>query len=88
VWPAIEDFRFELGDLDVLVSPDRLLAVAVLPWSSTGVGPDGERFDRPGRATVVVRRASVGEEWSGVHTHFSLARGVPQDTHGQRAARR
>jgi ketosteroid isomerase-like protein len=74
IWPAIEDFRFELDALDVIVSPDRLLAVAVVPWTSTGQDAVGSRFARPGRATVVLRRASLDAPWLGIHTHFSLAR--------------
>lgn len=87
IWPAIEDFCFHVEDLDAIVSPDRLQAVAVCTFGSTGIAPDGARFDRPGRATVVLRRASVEAPWIGVHTHLSLARGVPQSTHGRRTAR-
>jgi ketosteroid isomerase-like protein len=86
IWPAIEDFAFVLEHLRVLASPDRLLAVAIVPWSSTGIHENGERFDRPGRATVVLRRDRVGAPWAGLHTHFSLGRGVPQRTFGSRAA--
>lgn len=82
IWPAIEDFRFDGAAMEVLVSPDRLQAVAVAPWGSTGIAEDGSRFDRPGRATIVVQRASVDDPWLGVHTHFSLGRGVPQATFG------
>jgi ketosteroid isomerase-like protein len=88
VWPAIEDFRFEVADLEVLVSPDRLMAVAVVPWSSTGIDVEGAPFDRPGRATIVLQREQVDAEWRGMHTHFSLARGVPQRTHGGRSESR
>jgi ketosteroid isomerase-like protein len=84
VWPAIEDFRFAVEALEVEVSPDRLLAVAIVPWTSTGIAEDGTRFDRPGRATVVLRRDAVDEPWLGVHTHFSLGRGVPQRTFGRK----
>ena len=79
IWPAIEDFRFELDRLSVLVSPDRLQAVAVVPWSSTGRSEDGERFPRPGRATVVLGRPSTAAGWLGLHTHFSLARDTPRE---------
>ena len=33
---------------------------------------DGTWVDRPGRATVVLRRSSTGDPWMGTHTHFSL----------------
>lgn len=84
VWPTIEDFAFATDQLHVLVSPDRLQAVAVVPWSSTGIAEDGSRFERPGRATVVLGRRSLQDPWLGVHTHFSLARGVPQRSFGTR----
>lgn len=84
VWPAITDFSFRLDDLVVLASPDGCQAVAVVGWDSTGFTTDGEPFDRPGRATVVVQREEPGGAWRGVHTHFSLARGVPESTHGRR----
>ncbi|HEY3485785.1 MAG TPA: nuclear transport factor 2 family protein [Ilumatobacteraceae bacterium] len=88
IWPAIEGFTFELERLHVILSPDRLLAVAIVPWSSTGIRPDGTPFDRPGRATVVLERSAVDAPWIGTHTHFSLARGVPSSTHGTRVATR
>lgn len=84
IWGAIEDFAFLVDRLDVVLSPDRLQAVAVVPWTSTGIAADGTRFPRPGRATVVLQRTEVDDPWVGVHTHFSLERGVPQETHGQR----
>jgi nitrite reductase/ring-hydroxylating ferredoxin subunit/ketosteroid isomerase-like protein len=84
VWPAIEDFRFLTDEMRVTVSADRLLAIAVVGWTSTGIAEDASRFARPGRATIVVRRAAVDEPWLGVHTHFSLGRGVPQNSHGAR----
>jgi ketosteroid isomerase-like protein len=87
IWPAIEDFRFELEALHVIASPDGLQAVAVVPWSSTGIDEQGGRFDRPGRATIVLSRRSASDPWQGVHSHFSLARGVPSSTHGTRPAR-
>jgi ketosteroid isomerase-like protein len=87
IWPAIEDFAFDLDDLVVIVSPDRLQAVAVVPWTSTGIGPDGDRFARPGRATIVLTRPAADEAWTGRHTHFSLARGVPAASHGRRSLR-
>jgi ketosteroid isomerase-like protein len=87
IWPAIEDFRFLVDELHVEVSPDRLLAVAIVPWSSTGIGEEGTRFDRPGRATTVLRRSAVDAPWVGVHTHFSLGRDVPARTYGSRPPR-
>ncbi|MEZ5219571.1 MAG: nuclear transport factor 2 family protein [Ilumatobacteraceae bacterium] len=85
VWPTIEDFAFDLAATEVLVSPDGVQAVLVAPWTSTGIAEDGSRFDRPGRATIVVRRTATDAAWFGVHTHFSLARGVPQQSFGSTA---
>ena len=71
VWPTIRGFTFDVDATVVLSSPDGLQAVAVVPWSSEG--RDGDAwFARPGRATVVLARASAGAPWLGMHTHFSL----------------
>ena len=85
-WPAIEDFAFLSDDLHVRMSPDGLMAVAIVPWCSTGIDVEGNRFDRPGRATIVLERSATDRPWVGTHTHFSLARGVPQSTFGRREA--
>jgi ketosteroid isomerase-like protein len=72
VWPSIRGFAFDVARLEVLASPDGCQAVAIAPWSSQGRAADGSWFDRPGRATVVLRRDGEGHPWRGVHTHFSL----------------
>lgn len=82
VWPKIDAFRFLTNDMEVLVSPDRLMAVAIVGWDSVGIAEGGSRFPRPGRATVVLRRDTVNAVWLGTHTHFSLGRGVPQSSYG------
>ena len=86
IWPAIEDFAFLTDDLQVRMSPDGLMAVAIVPWCSTGIDADGSRFDRPGRATILLERRATDQPWLGTHTHFSLARGVPHNTFGRREA--
>ena len=87
VWPNIEDFRFRVELMKVVLSPDRLAAVVAVPWDSTGFDESGVSFPRPGRATIVVRRADGGAPWRGIHTHFSLARGVPPRTFGRPRSR-
>jgi ketosteroid isomerase-like protein len=82
VWPRTDDFRFTIAETHVLVSDDASLAVVIAPWTSTGFGPDGVPFGRPGRATIVFHKA--GDSWLGVHSHLSLNRGVPQTSHGNR----
>ena len=83
-WPAIEDFAFHVDTAQVIVSHDGLMAVVATAWSSTGIDEQRHHFPRPGRATIVLRRAEPTADWIGVHTHFSLARGVPPTTHGRR----
>ena len=73
VWPTISGFAFRVDELIVIASADGTQAVAVVPWDSVGIDADGSRFDRPGRATIVLERRSASEPWRGVHTHFSLA---------------
>jgi ketosteroid isomerase-like protein len=88
VWPRIEDFQFLVGLMKVVLSPDRLVATAAVPWDSTGFDEDGRTFPRPGRATIVLCRTDVAAPWRCIHTHFSLARGVPPHTFGRRPTAR
>ncbi len=83
VWPTIRDFHHRTDDsLQVTVSPDRLMAVGLVLWTSTGFQEDGSGFERPGRTTAVFTRAAADEKWRCIHTHVSLARGVPQQSFG------
>jgi ketosteroid isomerase-like protein len=82
VWPRTADFRFDLAAARVLAADDGSMAVVIAPWTSTGFHPDGEKFDRPGRATMVFHKSDAG--WLCVHSHMSLNRGVPQASHGNR----
>ena len=86
VWPRTAEFRFDLANTMVMASPDSAIAVAITPWTSTGFHENGVPFDRPGRATIVLARQPDGR-WLGVHSHMSLARGVPQDSHGKRSVK-
>lgn len=86
VWPRTAEFRFDLANTMVMASPNGAMAVAIAPWTSTGFHEDGAPFDRPGRATIVLARQPDGR-WLGVHSHMSLARGVPQDSHGKRTVK-
>ena len=68
IWPTIRDFTFRLDDLHAGSEGD--LAWGACPWTSTGYGPDGSAFSRPGRMTVVLERRKG--RWLAIHTHFSL----------------
>lgn len=83
VWPRTAEFRFDLANTMVMTSPDGAMAVAIAPWTSIGFNKNGLPFDRPGRATIVLARQPDGR-WLGVHSHMSLARGVPQESYGKR----
>jgi ketosteroid isomerase-like protein len=82
VWPKTADFAFVPDQTEVLASADETIAVVIAPWTSTGFSETGERFDRPGRATIVFHRTDSG--WRVVHSHMSLHRGVPQTSHADR----
>lgn len=82
VWPSISGFRFESEAMRTFVSPERRQAIVAVTWTSTGYHEDGAAFDRPGRATIVLARETVAAPWRGIHTHFSLHRGVPQQSFG------
>ncbi len=76
VWPHIDAFRWR-PDMRVLVSPDRLQAVGMAVFDSTGYRQDGSAYDRPGRATVVFARPTPNAPFVAQHTHMSLFRDVP-----------
>jgi ketosteroid isomerase-like protein len=87
VWQTIDGFTWRLDGVRALVSPDRLFAVGMGVWDSTGYREDGTPFDRRGRATVSFRRDSVGAPWIATHTHMSLFRGTPDVSHGRKPMR-
>ncbi|MDQ2140406.1 nuclear transport factor 2 family protein [Alcaligenaceae bacterium B3P038] len=87
VWGTIDGFTWRLDDVQGFVSPDRLFAVGLAVWDSTGYQPDGTPFDRPGRATVSFARETVGAPWVATHTHMSLFRDTPSVSHGNKPAK-
>ena len=82
VWPVIEGFRFDMESLHVFGSVDGRMAVVAVTWTSTGFDRGGREFERPGRATIALGRDAFPGPWLGVHAHFSLNRGVPQQSFG------
>lgn len=80
VWPHIDAFRWR-PDIRAIVSADRLTAVGMAIFESTGYTPDGTPYPRPGRATVAFTRRTPAEEWVANHTHMSLFRDVPTRSH-------
>jgi ketosteroid isomerase-like protein len=84
VWPTIEDYRYDLTTLEIVVSPDRLMAMGAAIFRSTGLDRDETRFDRPGRATATLMRAAVNAPWLATHTHVSLKPGTPAPSYGNR----
>ncbi len=87
VWPHIDGFRWR-PDIRVIVSPDRLQAVGMGVFDSTGYRQDGSSYDRPGRATVVFVRDGTGAPWVAQHTHMSLFRDVPTQSFKGKVERR
>lgn len=78
IWPNISDFRVDLESVHGGGNDNQAWGMAV--WNSTGYDEDGNAFERPGRATVVLqRREGV---WLSIHTHFSLVPGTPPRTYG------
>ena len=80
VWPHIDGFRWR-PDIRAIVSADRLTAVGMAIFDSTGYTPDGTPYARPGRATVAFTRQKPGDPWLANHTHMSLFRDVPTRSH-------
>lgn len=82
VWPFIDGFRWRIDGLRAIVSPDRLTAIGMAVFDSTGYRQDGSPYDRPGRATVVLSRDRIGDDWIAGHTHMSLFSGTPPRSFG------
>ena len=83
VWGTIRNFRYDLDKVEAIVSADRLTAVGMGVWNSDGFYPNGDRFDRRGRTTTVMGRHKVGDPFVATHTHMSLFRGTPDQSHGK-----
>ncbi len=73
-----------MDDIRAIVSPDRLTAIGMAVFQSTGYHEDGTSYERPGRTTVALSRRAVGVDWVADHTHMSLFRDVPSRSFGQR----
>lgn len=84
VWPTMEDYRYDLSTMEVVTSPDRLMAMAAVIFRSTGLNADKSKFQRDGRATVTLMRETVGAPSICTHTHVSLKPGTPGRSHGAR----
>ena len=87
IWPTIEDSRYDLSTLEVVMSPDRLMAMGAVIFRSTGLHADGRRFERNGRATVTLMRGAIGSPWICTHSHVSLKPGTPAPSHARRPER-
>jgi ketosteroid isomerase-like protein len=83
VWPTIDNFVWR-DDIRALVSPDRLFAVGLGVFDSTGYHSDGTTFPRSGRATVTFVRDSTDDKFVANHTHMSLFRGTPDVSNGNK----
>jgi ketosteroid isomerase-like protein len=87
VWPTMENYRYDLATLQIVMSPDRLMAMGAAVFHSTGLHADKTtRFDRPGRATATLMREAVGAPWYCTHSHVSLKPGTPSPSHFNRPA--
>ena len=82
IWPTITNFEFLTDTLFIQISPDSLFANTILVWNSVGYSEQGKSFERTGRATVILKKLNKNSNWKGIHTHFSLNRGVPQKSFG------
>ena len=80
IWPLMEEFEFLLKKLIANGQGD--FAWGITPWHSVGFDADGNSFNRPGRATVILQKFE--ENWLAVHTHFSLLPGTPYKTFGKK----
>jgi ketosteroid isomerase-like protein len=84
VWPVTSEFRWRLEEVRAIVAADRLSAVGMGVFDSTGYDESGKPYDRPGRATIALSRAATGADWVADHTHMSLFRDVPSRSFGKK----
>ena len=70
--------------LEVIVSPDRLMAMGAVIARTIGIHKDGSHFERPVRVTATLMREAVGAPWFMTHTHVSLVPGTPAPSYGNR----
>jgi ketosteroid isomerase-like protein len=82
VWGVTSGFRYRTDDIRAIVSADRLTAIGMGVFDSTGYHADGSPYERPGRTTVAFSRGAIGEDWVADHTHMSLFRDVPSVSFG------
>src|ERR1043166_1112653 len=84
VWPVTSGFHFRMDDIRAIVSSDRLSAIGMGVFDSTGYHEDGTPYERPGSTTVALSRRRIGEDWVADHTHMSLFRDVPSRSFGKK----
>jgi ketosteroid isomerase-like protein len=84
VWPTLADYRHDLSTLEIVISPDRLMAMGAVMAPTIGIHKDGSHFERPVRVTATLMREAVGAPWYMTHTHVSLVPGTPAPSHGNR----
>ena len=83
---SIEDYRYDLSTLEIVISPDRLMAMGAVIFRSTGLHADGKTGSTataaPPHADARPRSARRG---SARTRHVSLKPGTPTPSHGNRA---
>jgi ketosteroid isomerase-like protein len=84
VWGRIDRFRWRLDELRTILSGDRCTVVGMAAFDSTGYTDSGTPYERPGRATVVLRRGALGEDLVAQHMHVSMFRDVPRRSFGSK----
>jgi ketosteroid isomerase-like protein len=82
VWGVTNGFRYRSDDIRAIVSADRLTAIGMGVFDSTGYHADGAPYERPGRTTAAFARRAIGDDWVAIHTHMSLFRDVPSVSYG------
>jgi ketosteroid isomerase-like protein len=84
IWPTMADYSYDLSTLEVIVSPDWLMAMGAAIFRSTGFHKHGKRFDRPGRVSAALMHSAVGAPWFATHIHVSLKPGTPSPSYANR----
>ena len=88
IWSRIDGFRWRLEDLRVIISGDRQTAVSMALFESIGYTEEGTPYERPGRCTIVLGRATIEHDWVAQHIHASLFQGIPARSFGTKPEHR
>jgi ketosteroid isomerase-like protein len=74
IWDITRGFQYSFDQAEIGILQES--AWVAVPWTSQGQDSAGRWYDRPGRATYILRRTEG--RWLAIHSHHSLDPKSPQ----------